>query len=100
MKSAIVGALALLAAVWLTAFNTLAMRRAFMPATEQVRRETFEQSKAYRDGMLQELRGMQFAYLQADPEHKAAIASLIRHRAAGFPVDAMPSDLADFIKGL
>lgn len=78
----------------------LAMFKFFAPKVEQVRRETFEQSKAYRSGSVQELENMQFEYIKADPAHKAALASIIRHRAADLPSDALPSDLYSFIKNL
>ena len=91
---------ALLALGWIFEGNDLAKKKVFAPATESVRRETFENSKAYRDGMVQELRAMQFEYMKADDVHKAGMANVIRHRAAGFPEDAMPSDLKTFIKEL
>ncbi len=92
--------LALLGLGWLFAFNNLALMKAFAPATEQVRRETFENSKAYRDGVVQELRSMQFEYLRADDAHKAGMANVIRHKVAGVPEDAIPYDLQLFIKEL
>jgi hypothetical protein len=92
---AIVGVLAI---GWVLAGNSLAMTKVFAPANEQVRRETFENSKAYRDGMIQELRAMQFEYMRADEAHKAGMKNVIRHRLAGFPEDAIPADLQAFIK--
>jgi hypothetical protein len=91
---------ALFALGWIVAYNNLAMMKVFAPATEQVRRETFENSKAYRDGMVQELRSMQFEYVLADDAHKAALANVIRHKIAGFPEAAIPYDLQQFIKEL
>lgn len=85
---------------WLLAGNNLAMTKVFAPAHEQVRRDTFENSKAYRDGMVQELRSMQFEYLRADDARRPGLASVIRHRVAGFPEDALPYDLRQFIAGL
>lgn len=83
---------------WIFAGNDLAMMKVFAPAKEQVRRETFEQSKAYRDGMIQELRAMQFEYMRADDAHKAGMKNVIRHRLAGFPEDAIPADLQAFVR--
>ena len=103
MKLAGLGLIALLLLVgigWFFAGNNLAMNKVFMPSQEQVRRDTFEQSKAYRQGMVQELQNMQFEYVKAAPEHKTALASLIKHRAADVPRDAMPNDLYTFIKEL
>lgn len=85
---------------WILAANGLAMTKVFAPANEQVRRETFENSKAYRDGMIQELRAMQFEYMRADETHKAGMKNVIRHRLAGFPEDAIPSDLKAFVTEL
>lgn len=103
MKTALIAIGTLLCAivlVWVLAMNDLAMGAFFAPKQEQVRRNTFETSKAYTDGMIQELRAMQFEYIKADPEHKVALASVIKHRAAGFPEQSMPSDLSSFIRSL
>jgi len=96
----IVGICLLFGLGWLGTTNSLFMNKVFAPKFEQVRRDTFEQSKAYRDGAVQELQDMQFEYVKAAPEHKAALASIIKHRAAGVPADAMPADLYSFIKEL
>lgn len=73
----------------------------FAPKFEQARRDTFKQSQAYNDGMVQELQAMRFQYIQARPEvSQAALKSLILHRAADYPEEAMPSDLRLFIRGL
>jgi hypothetical protein len=72
----------------------------FAPKQEQVRRETFEQSKAYNQGMIQELQNMQFEYVKADAEHQKALASIILHRAADYPEEKMPDDLRVFINQL
>ena len=78
----------------------LAIYRFWAPKQEAARREVFEQTKAYRQGMVQELQNMQFQYVQADPAGKAALASIILHRAADFPEDAMTPDLRSFIDEL
>ena len=72
----------------------------FAPKYEDARRETFEHSKAYNQGMIQELQDMQFQYEQASPEHKSALASIILHRAADYDEDKLPSDLRSFIQSL
>lgn len=103
MKAALLIILALVgltALGWFVAANNLAMMKTFAPATEQVRRETFENSKAYRDGVVQELRSMQFEYMKADDAHKAGMANVIRHKMAGVPEDAIPYDLQAFSKEL
>ena len=45
---------------WLVTGNDFFLFKVFAPKYEQVRRETFEQSKAYNQGMIQELQNMQF----------------------------------------
>lgn len=89
--------LALIALGWIFTGNDLMMQKVFAPAREQVRRDTFETSKAYRDGVVQEIRAMQFEYLKADDAHKAAMGPVIRHKLAGVPADALPSDLQQFV---
>ena len=75
------------------------MFKVFAPAYEQARREQFEQSKAYNDGMAQELRAMQFDYMKADAAHKDALRSIILHRVAGNE-ERLPTDLKSFIADL
>jgi hypothetical protein len=94
---AIVGGVALL---WGVAYHQLIFTAFFGPKFENVRRNTFEQSKSFRDGSLQELENMRFEYVKASPEHKKALADIIRHRAIEVPADAMPADLQSFISNL
>lgn len=86
--------------IWLAAYHDLVFTAFFAPKYENVRRNTFEQSKSFRDGAIQELQNMQFEYIKADPKHKKALADVIRHRATEVPADAMPSDLQSFISNL
>lgn len=95
-----VGFLLLLTIGWVAQGNSFFMFKFFAPKYEQVRRETFEQSKAYNQGMIQELQNMQFEYIKADTEHKDALASIILHRAADYDEDKMPADLRSFIRSL
>ena len=85
---------------WAFTGNSLALFRYFAPKYEQARRETFEQSKAYRQGMIQELQNMQFQYEQASPDHRAALRSVILHRVADVPDDALTGDLRAFVAQL
>jgi hypothetical protein len=92
--------LAVFAVGWLILANTAAMGRVFSPIFEQTRRETFETSKAYRDGMAQELRALQIEYIKADAQLKPALARVILHKAAGVPEDALPSDVRAFVASI
>lgn len=85
---------------WLGAGNDFLLFKFFAPKQEAVRREVFEQSKAYNQGMIQELQNMQFQYEQAQPAHKAALRSIILHRAADFDTEKLPYDLKVFISSL
>lgn len=96
----ILGLIALIGLTWVFTANDLQLAHFFSPKFEAVRRETFEQSKAYRQGQVQELQNMQFEYQQADEEHKGALRGIILHRAADFPPEAMPADLYAFIEQL
>jgi hypothetical protein len=60
----------------------------FAPRYEAVRRNTFEQSRAFNEGMAQELQGMWRDYVHTtSPDEKAAIRSLVQHRVAGYDID-------------
>lgn len=92
--------IALLAVTWIIEGNNFFLYKYFAPRTEAVRRQVFEQSKAYNQGMIQELQNMQFEYIKADSEHKKALKGIILHRAADYDVNKMPADLRDFIESL
>lgn len=97
----IIGAImAVLALTWLVQGNEFFLYKVFAPAQEEVRRQTFEQSKSYRQGTVQELQNMQFEYVKANEAHKAALADLILLRAADFPEVDMPDSLRTFVREL
>lgn len=104
MKQSILGTITFvvlaLGILWIIQGNEFFMMKAFAPAQEEVRRETFEQSKAYKDGTIQELQNLQLEYLEANTEHRAAIADIILHRSAGFPEQEMPQALRVFVQEL
>jgi len=91
---------ALFALTWLAQGNQFFLYRYFAPKTEAVRRQVFEQSKAYNQGMVQELQNMQFEYLRSEPDAKAALAPIILHRAADYDQDKLPPDLYAFLQQL
>ena len=110
MKDALKIALSTIAAlvlflglVWLATGNIFFLYKFFAPKYEGVRRQVFEQTKSYNQGMIQELQNMQFAYLQADTNHQAALASIILHRAADYDMTILAQknpDLYQFIEQL
>ena len=80
--------------------NEFIMYRFWAPKYEGVRRQVFEQTKSYNQGMIQELQNMQFEYLKATPSQQDALASIILHRAADYDESKLPSDLRVFISEL
>lgn len=67
---------------WLVLGNQFFMFKFFAPKVEQVRRETFEQSKAYRQGLIQELNNLHVDYIKATPDQKLGLMTIILHKAA------------------
>lgn len=94
------GIVAILALTWLFQGNDVFLYKTFAPEYEATRRQTFEQSKAYNEGMVQELQNMQFEYERADPYHRAALASIILHRAADYDRSQLPLDTRAFLSKL
>jgi len=95
--------LGLLGLSWIIQGNEFFLYKVFAPRTEAVRRQVFEQSRAFNQGMVQELENMRFQYhLQGDPGVRASLADVILHRAAGYDMDdpAVPSDLRSFVSNL
>ena len=87
-------------ATWLVQGNDFFLARVFAPRMEAVRRETFEESKAYNEGVAQELRRMKSEYVRATPEQKEALGSLILHQTASYDERRLPVDLQDFLSQL
>jgi hypothetical protein len=96
----VVGVAAVGALGWGVTYHELIFQSFFNPKFEDVRRNTFERSKSFRDGSVTELQNMRFEYIKASPEHKKALADIIRHRATEVPEDAMPTDLSTFVNTL
>lgn len=83
---------------WVIEGNDFFLYKVFAPRREAVRRETFEQSKAYNDGMAQELRSAQIDYVKATPDQKQAIGSIVMHRVSGYDQSKLPADLRAFVR--
>lgn len=72
----------------------------FAPKYEQVRRNTFEQSQAYNEGMRRDLENIRNQYLaEKDPAAKAALKATFVHRAEGYP-NELPADLQSFYQSI
>lgn len=87
---------------WVVQGNDFFLYKVFAPKYEDVRRTTFEHSKAFNQGMVQELQNMQFEYVKASDSQKDALASIILHRAADYDLtdSRVPSDLRRFVESL
>lgn len=85
---------------WLVMGNDFFLYQYFAPRKEAVRRQVFEQTKSYTEGMNQELSNMQFQYEQAVPEHRAALRSIILRRVADFDIEQLSPYLRAFIERL
>ena len=63
----------------------------------------FEGTRSFNQGMVQELENMRFDYIKTDDaDAKAALGSIILHRASGFNLNdpIVPPDLKQFIVDL
>jgi hypothetical protein len=83
--------------VWLGTENDVRLQRHYAPQLEQIRRDTFVESQAYNEGMLQELEHARLEYIKAPADQKAAIASLLQHQFASYDVNKLPPDDAQFL---
>lgn len=86
--------------MWFFQGNGFFIYKIFAPKYEQTRREVFEQSKAYNQGLQQELDSFYLEYAKADPEHKKAIATVALHRVADYDIDLLPPHLKSWISDL
>ena len=95
-----VGALVgLIALIWVIQGNDFFLYKTFAPKYEEVRRETFEETKSYTQGTIQELQQLQLDYVKAgNQEEKDALASVILRRTADFDDSKLPDDLAAFVR--
>lgn len=91
------GIIGIVALTWAMEYNNLLFTKIFSPKYEEVRRETFEQSRAYNEGLAQELSSMEFQYEQADEAHREALRSVILHRISGVDQDNLPASTRRFI---
>ena len=82
--------------VWIIQGNDFFMFQFFAPKYEQVRRNTFEQSRAFNEGMIRDLENLKMQYEASDDTGKAALRDVIIHRFSVYPEDQMPPNLRSF----
>ena len=88
---------------WYSAGENFFLYKYFAPKQAAVQRQVFENTPSFNKGMIQELQNMQFDYIkEKDPDAKAALASIILHRASGYNLNDpdVPADLRSFIEEL
>ncbi len=68
----------------------------YLPKYEQVRRETFEQSQAYNEGMRRDIENLRIDWLGATGGQKDAIRALALTRIAGLPDAAVTGPILSF----
>lgn len=88
---------------WAIEGNDFFLYRYFAPKQEAVRRQVFENTRSFNQGMIQELENMQFEYeREKDPDAKAALRAIILHRASGYNLNDpdVPQSLRAFINQL
>jgi hypothetical protein len=59
VATVVLSIMGILALTWIVQGNDFFMYKVFAPEYEKVRRQTFEETKSYRQGMTQELENMQ-----------------------------------------
>lgn len=90
----------ILALTWAFQGNHFFIYKVFGIQYENTRREIFEQSRSFNEGMAQELQRMWLDYQHTtNPDEKAAIRSLVVHRVAGYDIDRIENtQLRGFVR--
>lgn len=96
----VMGLLLITALSWYGTGNDFFMYKFFAPKQEAVRRQVFEETKSYNQGVIQELRSAQIEYVRAPPEQKEALRTVLVHRYADYPEYKLPADLRGFLSDL
>lgn len=97
----LLGILAVLALMWLLTGNSFFIYKWLAPRTVEVQRQTFEQSKAYNQGMVQDLSRLYEEFVHDTPVQRQALGAIIRERFADYvPTQSLPTDLRNFLDSL
>jgi hypothetical protein len=96
VKYVVIGVGALLACFalgWVIQGNDFFMYKVFAPKYEQVRRETYEQTKSYKQGSAQRLNTLCAQIASADDAHKPMLRDVVAHEFAEWDMADVPSYL-------
>ena len=83
----------LLGVTWIGQGNNFFLYQYFAPKYEQVRRETYEQTKSYRQGSVQRLSTLCTQVAETDDNHKPMINDIISHEFAEWDSQDVPQYL-------
>lgn len=100
LMAAVVVIVVLTGFAWMVQGSDFILYKYWAPKYEQVQRETFEQTRSFNQGMIQELESMQIQYLhEKDPKAREALAAVILHRVSGYNMEDpdVPQTLKTFI---
>lgn len=61
--------------------------------TQDAKRQVFEQTKSYNHGTIQDMYRYKLEYVQASPEHQAALRDVVNSTLGGFDRNKLPVDL-------
>jgi len=61
------------------------------PMREEVRRDTFESSRAFNEGVIRDLANYRQQWLDAEESDRPAIESTVRHRFPNYAIEDVPS---------
>lgn len=82
---------------WFSMGNEFFMVKYFSPKYEQVRTDTYRNSQAYQDGVVNELQKLQVEYANSQSQDaKDIIADTVVHKSATYP-GPLPSSVAGFV---
>lgn len=88
----------LLGLSWVVQGNDFFLYKYFAPKYADVQREVFQNTKAYNQGLAQELDSWRIEYAKGDAETKKMLASIVRQRTADYDLNRFPIELREFVQ--
>src|SRR5882762_3427365 len=84
---------------WMSYGNDFFLYKFFAPRQEAVRRQVFEQSRAYNEGVVQNLQSYMMNYNNAETQQqKDGLRAIILHETSTYDADQLPPHLATFLR--
>jgi hypothetical protein len=84
---------------WLATGNNFFLYKYFGPKYEQARRQTYEQTKSYRQGSIQRLGELCRQVDSADSDHKGMLNDVVVHEFAEWDEASVPAYLRPCLAG-